>query len=168
MSKIKSFNELKDRPKNFYPFVKTPSPVPQPIPITSPNSNLMTSSSPLNFSVPKQSEWGFIANRNVNTTNDIELDCCLGIANGKLEKSFQELGISYQKVDGKYECQYKFFEEEEVSVYFDIVIEEGKESEMTQSFGDRTMIKFLYAKGDVVSFTDVCELITRLVIDKDY
>ncbi|EKE41806.1 hypothetical protein ENUP19_0303G0005 [Entamoeba nuttalli] len=164
-----AFNDLANRIKVEIPHVKTPKPAPSPMMINQEvNNSISMGQSPIMFSVPREAEWGFVAANNVSTTEIIELDCSVQTARNKVEKAFNELGIKWKKEGEVYECDYKYLEEEDVNVMFEVSIEEGEINEISAGFGIVTTIRFVYTQGDIVSFSDVYNLITKLVTDVDY
>ncbi|KAL7715196.1 non-specific serine/threonine protein kinase [Entamoeba marina] len=163
-----AFSELASRNKVKIQHIQSPKPNPSPIQIRQENESLSSSSglscqSPLMFSMPKETPWGFVCHNDVQTSETLELDCSPATAQKKLEMTFNELGIVAKKNDGGYSCEYKYMEDDETKIWFDVDVQEGDINEISIGFGEVTVIKFTFTKGDVTSFSDVYNVITKVI-----
>ncbi|ELP86467.1 BR serine/threonine protein kinase, putative [Entamoeba invadens IP1] len=152
--------------------VKTPKGGLGVVPIQIANEDIGMSASlrsPLMFSMPKQAEWGLVGNHDVQTSEEVELYCSAQMAKEKMVKACNELGIVKKENEkGDFECEYKYMDVSDTNVLFEVTVKEKDIDDTSFGFGEMTTVVFKFEKGDIMSFSDVYNLITKLITDPDY
>lgn len=165
-----AFSELANRSRATIPHIVTPCSSTTPLQINR-EDEISQSSSSLQFSMPHQMQWGLVGAKNPEISQTLQLACSASRVRDKLQKAYGELGIDAKR-DGEVDvCRYKYMEDAEDGVVFSVGVKEGDIDDVTTAgFGvlDSTHVEINYIQGDVVTFQDVLQLLSKLLTDEEY